>query len=709
VVPGLRPGTIRSTRERNDCACDGLHRLGLVERSEDAHDRRVRHLALTATGTEFVGRLRRTRSGLIERVCALLDTTIVNVAIDTLARDLHASLGTIQWVATGYMLALATVIPLTDWATERFGSRRLFLLSAGLFAIGSALCGFAWSASSLIGFRVLQGLGGGMLTPVGMTILTRAAGPQRVGRVMSVIGVPMLLAAVVGPVLGGWLVQDASWRYGLAETASNGGLGSGRVLASLLLGLLLIGAFVVHALRAERPLIDLRLFARRGFAAGAATTFLLGGALFGAMILLPLYYQVVPGSRRAGARARLRIDVLVGRRDGCRELRAGAAPAARGRPQGTGRGGAAGGRVAPPAAWHGAPRVTPIAIVRAVTQPTRGVAATLALAVVLAAAGCGKSSSGSPSSGSAGPATTASAGATTAPVESAPSTTGSATSPVPTVPAAPPGPCGRTTKRPKAYEHVIWIVFENRDPSQVAEGAPGLSSLARTCGSASSYKSVAHPTLPNMLALTSGSTYGVKGDGNPSLRAQPDAQSIFELATSWKVYAESMPGPCIANDRPPLYAVRDNPAVYYGRLSGTVCEGNVPLGTRRDGALASDLKANTLPQFSLILPNRCNDMHDCPTIVGDRWARRWLQLITSSRVYRHGRTAIFVTWDENRQLDQPNNVALFAVAPAITPGAVDALPVNHYSLLRTTQELLGLQPLLGNAAHARSMRARLGL
>jgi EmrB/QacA subfamily drug resistance transporter len=280
---------------------------------------------------------------ILGAVMSILDTTIVNVAIDTLARDLHASLGTIQWVATGYMLALATVIPLAGWATERFGSRRLFLLSAGMFAVGSALCGFAWSAESLIGFRVLQGLGGGMLMPVGMTILTRAAGPQRVGRVMSVIGVPMLLAPVAGPVLGGWLVQDASWRYiffvnvpigavsillalrildrdvpareerldwrgllllspgltalvyGLAETASNGGLGSDRVLASLTLGLLLIGAFVVHALRTERPLIDLRLFARRGFAAGAATTFLLGGALFGAMILLPLYYQVVRG------------------------------------------------------------------------------------------------------------------------------------------------------------------------------------------------------------------------------------------------------------------------------------------------------------------------------------------------------------------------------------------------------------------------------
>jgi Phosphoesterase family len=345
-----------------------------------------------------------------------------------------------------------------------------------------------------------------------------------------------------------------------------------------------------------------------------------------------------------------------------------------------------------------------------VTQSTRGVAAAIVLALALVAAGCGKSSSGgSNNAAGAGGGSATTAGTTTAPVAPAPATTGSATSPVPTVPNAPPGPCGRTTKQPKLYEHVIWIIFENRNRSQIAESAPGLSNLARTCGSASNYFAVGHPTLPNLLALTAGSTFGVKGDGNPSLRGQPDAQSIFELASSWKVYAESMPGPCVASDRLPLYAVRDNPALYYGRLGDTICQNDVPLGTRRAGALVSDLAANTLPQFSVIVPNRCNDMHDCPTIVGDRWGRRWIREITNSRVYRHGRTAIFVTWDENRQLDLPNDVALFAIAPAIKPGTVDALPTNHYSLLRTTQELLGLKPLLGKAATARSMRARLGL
>ncbi len=282
-------------------------------------------------------------------IMSILDTTIVNVAIDALGRDFHAPLSTIQWVSTGYMLALATVIPLTGWGSERFGTKRLFLLSVFLFMVGSALCGAAWSAESLIVFRVIQGLGGGMIMPVGMTIMTQAAGPQRVARVMSVIGVPMLLAPVIGPVLGGWLVDDVSWRwifyvnipvgilalvlavkildadqpkrhhrldvvglallspglaalvYGLAETASAGGLGQPSVLVSLGAGVVLITLFVFHALRTAEPLLDMRLFKSRGFTASASSFFLLGGALFGAMILIPLYYQVVRGETALAA------------------------------------------------------------------------------------------------------------------------------------------------------------------------------------------------------------------------------------------------------------------------------------------------------------------------------------------------------------------------------------------------------------------------
>ena len=146
-------------------------------------------------------------------IMSILDTTVVYVAINTLARDFDTELSTIQWIVTGYTLALATVIPITGWAADRFGTKRLDTLSIGLFLAGSALSGAAWSAESLIVFRILQGLGGGMLMPAGMTILTRAAGPQRVGRVMAIIGVPMMLGPILVPILGGWLVDDFSWRW----------------------------------------------------------------------------------------------------------------------------------------------------------------------------------------------------------------------------------------------------------------------------------------------------------------------------------------------------------------------------------------------------------------------------------------------------------------------------------------------------------------
>ena len=145
---------------------------------------------------------------VVGAIMSILDTTIVNVALATLSRELHASLSTIQWVSTGYLVALAIVIPMTGWASERFGAKRLWMIVVGLFVLGSVLSGLAWSAGSLIFFRVLQGLGGGMIMPAGMTILAQAAGPQRIGRVMSVVGAPMLLGPILGPVLGGLILQN---------------------------------------------------------------------------------------------------------------------------------------------------------------------------------------------------------------------------------------------------------------------------------------------------------------------------------------------------------------------------------------------------------------------------------------------------------------------------------------------------------------------
>src|SRR5579875_1013734 len=280
---------------------------------------------------------------LLGAVMSILDTTVVNVAIDHLAVAFHSSLTTIQWVITGYTLALAAVIPVTGWAADRFGTKRIYMTSLVLFTLGSVLSGLAWSAASLIFFRVLQGIGGGMIMPAVMTIMTKKAGPHRMGRVMGVLGVPMLVAPIMGPILGGWLVDDVSWRwiffinlpigivafilgmivldpdeaqpshrldwlgmlllspglalliYGLAESSTHG-FGSPRAWVPTVAGVLLIAAWFIHSWRSPNPLIDLRTFVHTRAGAAAGTFLLFAISVFGSMLLVPLYYQAVRGA-----------------------------------------------------------------------------------------------------------------------------------------------------------------------------------------------------------------------------------------------------------------------------------------------------------------------------------------------------------------------------------------------------------------------------
>ena len=282
---------------------------------------------------------------ILGAIMSVLDTTIVNVALHDLSTDLHATLGGIQWVITGYLLSLAAVIPVTGWAVRRYSARRLYLIALVVFTAGSALCALATSSGELIAFRVLQGVGGGMLTPIGQMILVKAAGPRNLPKVMSFIGVPIVLAPVFGPTLGGLLLQTIGWQwiflvnvpvgalalvmalrllphdeagttqagrldvvglmlaaagvvgitYGLSDSETAGSLTSSSVLLPVLAGLVLLALFVTRTRRSDHPLLDLKLFANPAFRAASIVTFCLGAALFGAMILIPLYFQTVRG------------------------------------------------------------------------------------------------------------------------------------------------------------------------------------------------------------------------------------------------------------------------------------------------------------------------------------------------------------------------------------------------------------------------------
>jgi EmrB/QacA subfamily drug resistance transporter len=281
---------------------------------------------------------------VVGAMAPLLDSTIVNVAVNTLGRDLHTSLAAVQWVITGYLLALAMAIPATGWLVGRFGAKRMWMIALTVFLAGSMLCGLAWNTGSLIAFRVLQGAGGGLMLPILQTLLLRAAGGRRLGRLMGTITIPALVGPILGPVIGGLIVGGASWRwifyvnvpvcvvalvlawrglppdgprdrghrldllglallspalasviYGLSQVGTRGGFTHPAVITPLALGVVLLVAFVTHALRASEPVVDLRLFRVRSFAASSTLLFLSGLSMFGAMLLLPLYYQRVRG------------------------------------------------------------------------------------------------------------------------------------------------------------------------------------------------------------------------------------------------------------------------------------------------------------------------------------------------------------------------------------------------------------------------------
>ncbi len=331
-MTATRQGALPSSADGGSSTADGQRRwAGLGRRRKvDRLDPHVKRVAIVV---------------VLGMIMSILDTTIVNVALDSLSRDLHTPLSNIQWVISAYLLALAAVIPVSAWLTRRYSAYRVYLWALITFTVGSALCGLATSAPELIAFRALQGVGGGLLAPTGFVILVNASGRDALPKVMSVIGVPMVLAPVFGPTVGGFLLQAVSWHaiflinvpigivtavvatrllprdqpepgkagpldwpglllaatgivgvtYGLSETASAGSFTAPSVLYPVLIGLVLLTAFVLRARVIKHPLLDLSLYKIKAYSAASLVMFYLGGAVFGAMVLLPLFFQVARG------------------------------------------------------------------------------------------------------------------------------------------------------------------------------------------------------------------------------------------------------------------------------------------------------------------------------------------------------------------------------------------------------------------------------
>ncbi|MFF4776771.1 DHA2 family efflux MFS transporter permease subunit [Microtetraspora fusca] len=285
---------------------------------------------------------------LLGGLLGILNSTMAAVATGSLAAAFDASLSMVGWASTGFLLAVTATIPFTTWAVDRFGGRRLWLTGLALFVAGALAAGLAWNVGSLITFRALQGIGAGLLDPLVLILLARAAGPRRAGRVMGLMGVVLSLGPVLGPIAGGAVLHDLSWRWmfllsvpigliayllalrvipadspagrraqvrldvlglallapgfaalvlALSQTAEQGAFIAWQALLPLAAGIALMIGYVVHALASRRtpPLIDVRRFASRGFTAGVTIMGLGGLANFATLFALPLYYQQAHG------------------------------------------------------------------------------------------------------------------------------------------------------------------------------------------------------------------------------------------------------------------------------------------------------------------------------------------------------------------------------------------------------------------------------
>jgi EmrB/QacA subfamily drug resistance transporter len=288
------------------------------------------------------------KTGLILVVGVLavvFDTTIVSVALHTLVIDLHSSVSTIQWVSTGYLLALGMTVPLSTWGLRRYGGKRLWMFALALFLVGSIGASLAWNADSLIAWRVVQGAAGGLLLSVLTTLIMQAAGGKSLGRTVTLIALPALIGPILGPLVGGAILTHLSWRFmfwvnvpfclaglvlaakylpkdtasavrprmdvlgfallapgiaalilGLSNAGAAAGFGHGDVIIPLAIGTVLLVAFCLYAVRTSEPIVNIRLFTHRSVGSSSLVLFFSGFTLYGAVLVLPLFYQEARGA-----------------------------------------------------------------------------------------------------------------------------------------------------------------------------------------------------------------------------------------------------------------------------------------------------------------------------------------------------------------------------------------------------------------------------
>ena len=285
---------------------------------------------------------------IVGGMAAILDSTMMTLALHTLVIRLHSNDGTIQWVTTGYLLAMAVAIPVTGWAESRWGGKRVWMAALVLFVLGSVLCALSWSDTSLIGFRVLQGFAAGLIFPLIQTLGVKAAGGHASPNLIATVSLPLALGPILGPVIGGVILNWLSWRWlflvnvpviavglvlawrllppdrpdpgtvrarldmtglvllapalagillGLSNLSENGGIGHAGVLVPLLAGIALLGAFIARASRPgdRHPIVDVRLLRLRSLGIASAVLFTAGATMYAGMFLLPLYYQQLHG------------------------------------------------------------------------------------------------------------------------------------------------------------------------------------------------------------------------------------------------------------------------------------------------------------------------------------------------------------------------------------------------------------------------------